>query len=201
MLRPNTPEVLQAMRFLVQLARSFNPAVQSYKENSILQAQEHAEILLHPNWPFAVPLLRAKGLLPGRIRTAPLPRGPAGSATVLGGGYLGVPRTAPHPELSARLLRFLTSRDVQHRLLQSLGWFPIREDAWGELPDSTRRAYSGFLAMRSAVRARPAIPEYPKISQIWQDGILEILFAHKDPATVLKSMQERIDAVLSRRES
>lgn len=197
-LHPDSPQVLRAMRFLLQLARYFNPAVQSYKENAILQAQEHAEILLHPNWPFAVPLLKAKGLLPDRIRTAPLPRGPAGAATVLGGGYLGIPRTAPHPELAARLLAFLTSRPVQYSLLRNLGWFPMRNDAWGALPDSTRRAYSGFLAMRPAVRARPAIPEYPRISQIWQDGILEILFAHNDPATVLADMQRKIDALLTR---
>ena len=196
-LHPDSPEVLQAMRFLVRLARFFNPSVQSYKESSILQAQEHREIILHPNWPFAVPLLKNKGLLPGRIRTAPLPRGPAGTATVLGGGYLGIPRTAPHPDLAARLLAYLTSRTTQHRLLTSLGWFPVRDDAWGHLPDSTAQAYAGFLAMRGSVRARPAIPEYPGISQVWQDGVAQILFEHRDPVAVLTEMQRKIDQILN----
>ena len=196
-LHPDSPEVLQAMRFLVRLAQFFNPSVQSYKESSILQAQEHREIILHPNWPFAVPLLKNKGLLPGRIRTAPLPRGPAGTATVLGGGYLGIPRTAPHPDLAARLLAYLTSRTTQHRLLTSLGWFPVRDDAWGHLPDYTAQAYAGFLAMRGSVRARPAIPEYPRISQVWQDGVVQILFEHRDPVAVLTEMQREIDQILN----
>jgi ABC-type glycerol-3-phosphate transport system substrate-binding protein len=93
-LRPDTPQGLAAMELLQALAPALNPSARTYNEPTILQAQIHEEIVMHLNWPFVVPELRHRGLMPGRVKTAPLPRGPAGRATVLGGGYLGIPATA-----------------------------------------------------------------------------------------------------------
>jgi len=195
-LRPNSPEVREALIFLRKLSEFFNPAVQSYKENSVLQAEEHAEIFLHENWPFVVPLLREKGLLHHPFETAPLPKGPAGKATILGGGYLGIPKTAPHRKMAARLLKYLTSAAVQKKMVAELGWFPIRDEGWKGLTEKDKRDFSGFLAMRNFVRARPSVPFYPKISQIWQDGFYEIIFEKRNLSIVLKQMQEKIDKVM-----
>ncbi len=197
-LHPNTPQVLAAVQFLRKLAPYLNPFVRSYKENNILQAQEQEEIVLHPNWPFAVPLLRQKGLLPETMRTAPLPSGPAGPATVLGGGYLGVPRTAPHPKRAAKLLRFLTGRFAQRAFVRRLGWFPIREDAWSAMTQKDQRDFSGFLAMRRYVRARPSLLSYPEISRIWQNGFYRMIFGKQDPGRILPQMQRQIDALVTK---
>lgn len=196
-LKPSSPAAVQAMRFLQQLRPFLNTAAASYKENSILQAQEHREVVLHPNWPFAVPLLRQKGLLGRRIKTAPLPRGPVRRATILGGGYLGIPKTAPHPKAAARLLSYLTSAEVQKGLVAALGWFPIRSEAWQAMSEQDRRDFSGFLAMKDAVFARPNVPFYPQVSQIWQDGFYRIVFRGENPAVVLKEMQARVDALVA----
>ncbi len=197
-LHPDSPPVYRAVVFLKKLAPFLNPFVRSYKENSILQAQEQDEILLHPNWPFAVPLLKEKGLLPAVLRTAPLPSGPAGAATILGGGYLGVPRTAPHPKLAVKLIQFLTSAPVQRILVRKLGWFAVREDAWSAMSPGDREDFSGFLAMRKAVRARPSLLVYPKISQIWQDGFYRLIFGKENPGQVLPEMQRKIEALLKK---
>ncbi len=192
-LNPNSAEVQVAMTFLKKLSRYFNPIVQSYKENSIFQAEEHDEIFIHENWPFVVPLLREKGLLHHPFETAPLPEGPAGNATILGGGYLGIPKTAPHPKMAARLLNYLTSASVQKKMVAELGWFPIRDEGWKGLTEKDKRDFSGFLAMRNFVRARPSVPFYPKVSQIWQDGFYRIIFEKQSIPVVLKQMQKKID--------
>ncbi len=192
-LRPNSPEVRKALAFLKKLSEFFNPAVQSYKENSVLQAEEHDEIFIHENWPFVVPLLREKGLLHHPFETAPLPEGPAGNATILGGGYLGIPKTAPHPKMAVRLLNYLTSASVQKKMVAGLGWFPIRDEGWKGLTEKDKRDFSGFLAMRNFVRARPSVSFYPKVSQIWQDGFCRIIFEKQSIPVVLKRMQEKID--------
>jgi ABC-type glycerol-3-phosphate transport system substrate-binding protein len=153
----------------------------------------HQEIVLHFNWPFAVPLLRHKDLLPRRFRTAPLPRGPAGRATILGGGYLGIPATAPDPKAAARLLDYLTSPEAQRRMVASMGWFPIRPEGWEAMTEQDRRDFAGFLAMRREVRARPDVAEYQQISRIWQDGFHDIIFEDADPAATLAVMQSQID--------
>jgi trehalose transport system substrate-binding protein len=192
-LHPNTPATIKAMRFLQQVNRFVNPAARSYKENSILEALEHQEVVLQMNWPFAVPLLREQGLLNTRIKTAPLPQGPVGTATILGGGYLGIPVTAPHSKEAARLLEFLTSAETQRTMAAKLGWFPIREEGWEAMSEADKRDFSGFLAMHSDVRARPNVPYYEQVSQIWQNGIYNILFEGGNLKETLAKMQQQVD--------
>jgi len=190
---PDSPAARETMDMITALAPHFNSAARSYKENSILQAQEHQEIVLHFNWPFAVPLLRQKNLLPQRFRTAPLPRGPAGGATILGGGYLGIPATAPHPEAAARLMDYLTSPEAQKRMVSAMGWFPVRPEGWEAMTDQDREDFAGFLDMRREVRARPSRIDYQEISRIWQNGFHDMVFEDADPEAVLAEMQKRID--------
>ncbi len=196
-LQPGGPGAIEAVEFMLQLSKAFNPAVRSYKEQTILDAQQLREIVLHPNWPFAVAQLRGKGMLPGPMQTAPLPAGPAGRATVLGGGYLGVPATAPRPIEAGQLLDYLTSGPTQRRLVEKLGWFPIREEGWEAFSEEDRTLYAGFLAMREHVRARPNVAAYAEISQVWQEGIHAILFDDEVPAAALARMQAEIDALVA----
>lgn len=193
-LQPDSPESLQAMTFLKDLGPYLNTATRSYKEGPILQAQEHQEIVLHANRPLVVPLLREKDLLK-RFKAAPLPAGPATSATVLGGGYLGIPATAPHPKEAAQLLSFLTSAETQQQMVKQLGWFPIRDEGWAVMTEQDRQDFAGFLAMKEVIRARPNLVYYPEVSQIWQNGFHRIVFENEEPAFVLKSMQEQIEAL------
>jgi ABC-type glycerol-3-phosphate transport system substrate-binding protein len=195
-LHPGSAAALEAMIYLTDLSSSLNEAARSYKENTILQAQEHQEILLHFNWPFAVPLLREKELLPQRMKTAPLPAGSAGRATVLGGGYLGIPNTAPHPHEAALLADYLTSPQTQQQLVARLGWFPIRPEGWEALTPEDRKIFDGYLVMAEEVRARPNMTHYEQVSQIWQDGFYRIVFEKEEPRTVLEEMQEKIDELI-----
>jgi ABC-type glycerol-3-phosphate transport system substrate-binding protein len=192
-LDPRSPAALTALKFFAEIRSGIHPGSISFKENTVLQAQEHQEILLHFNWPYVLPLLRSRGLLPGSIRSAPLPAGPHGSATVLGGGYVGVPRTAPHPMEAARLLEFLTSETTQRRLLKELGWFPPRASAWGELDEKTRQEAGGFIAMKDQVRARPLVQNYDKISVLWQTAVAQVIFEGEDPERALHNLSLSMD--------
>lgn len=185
---PESPEVLRALQFFAELRSGIHPGSVSFKENTILQAQEHQEILLHFNWPFVVPLLREKGLLPGALQTAPLPAGPRGLATVLGGGYLGIPKTSPRPRKAARLLEFLIAESTQRRLLKDLGWFPSRQTAWDALDEGTRRAAQGFIAMKDDVHARPLVADYERISALWQTTLARVLFDEVKPEQALRDL-------------
>jgi multiple sugar transport system substrate-binding protein len=182
------------MQYLRDLSAFFNSGVRAYQEESVRLAQELREIVLHYNWPFVVPIYRDKGLLPSRIRTAPLPAGPAGSASVLGGGYIGIPATAPHPREAARLIDYLLSPEVQKKLANQLGWFPVRPEGWEGFSEADREFYAGYMAMQPHVRARPNLPYYPAVSRIWQDGFYAIVFSGEDPAATLKQMQADIHA-------
>ena len=170
-----SPGSIEAMRFLEKLIPYLNPQSRTYKENTILEAQAREEIYLHFNWPFAVTYLKDKGLLPNPNRTAMLPKGPKGYATVLGGGYLAISKVAPHPKEAIRFLEFITSSRVQKWLVENLGWMPIREDGWEGLTQENKELYQGYIEMAPYVKARPSVPEYEKVSRGWQEAFHRIM--------------------------
>lgn len=174
---------IAAFDFLAELAPFVDPHSATFKEATIAEALARRELVVEFNWPFAMALYESQGLAPGRLRSAPLPAGPAGRTTVLGGGYLGVPLHAPHPVAAQRLLSFLLSTEVQERLRRELGWFSARHDV--PVGDTTG-LLSGFAAMRAEVRPRPEIPGYPALSRAWQQAFRAVLLQGVAPREALR---------------
>jgi ABC-type glycerol-3-phosphate transport system substrate-binding protein len=173
-----------AFDLFAALAPYLNPQSETFKEAAIAEAMARGEIVLHLNWPFAMSLYASQDLTPEPLRSAPLPRGPAGRATVLGGGYLAIPRNAPDPAASLALLRYLLSRPVQERLARELGWFSGRRDlAVGE--ERGGGTLAGFAEMRAAVRPRPERDDYPRLSRLWQDAFRSVAFEGVSPKAAL----------------
>jgi multiple sugar transport system substrate-binding protein len=171
-----------AFGFFAALAPHLAPESATFKEPTIAEAMARGEIVLHLNWPFAMSLYASEGLAPDRIASAPMPRGPAGRATVLGGGYLAIPRHAPHPAAALALLRHLLAASTQARLARELGWFSARRDlpSGGDDP-----LLAGFAAMRDDVRPRPARPDYARLSRAWQEAFRAVAFDGAAPDAAL----------------
>jgi len=170
------PGSVRAMAFLAQLGPYLNPSSAVYREGTILEAQAKEEIYLHMNWPFVVAELEDKEMFPEPNRCAMLPRGPAGRATVLGGGYLAVSKVAPHREAAWKFIAFLAGARAQKYFAEHLGWFPIREEGWQGLPAEQEELYQGYADMAPFVKTRPTVPEYERISALWQQAFKEIVF-------------------------
>ncbi|HYC57483.1 MAG TPA: extracellular solute-binding protein [Candidatus Binatia bacterium] len=176
-----------ALGMLAELAPHLHPHSETFKEAAIAEAMARGEIVLHWNWPAVMSLYQSQGLAPQRIRSAPLPAGPRGRATVLGGGYVAVPSAAPHRDDALALLRFLLSREVQQRLATELGWFSGRRDV---APPTDNTALDGFVAMRPHVRPRPERKDYPRLSRAWQQAARAVLFENVAPAKALATARE-----------
>lgn len=162
-----------AFALFAALAPYLNPQSAGFREATIVEAMARGELVLHVNWPFAAAALASQGMAPDPIRTAPLPSGPAGRATVLGGGYLAIPRNAPHPDAALLLLRHLLSREVQERLGREVGWFSARRDV---PPAADGALLAGFAAERGEARPRPERADYPLLSRAWQDAFRAVVF-------------------------
>jgi ABC-type glycerol-3-phosphate transport system substrate-binding protein len=185
-LHPRAPGSLDAFDFLASLAPYINPDSAVFRETSVLEAQARGTVWIHFNWPFAMGYLASKGLAPSDDRSAPLPAGPDGRrATPLGGGYLGIPRSAPHPALAAAFIKYLLTPNAQRRLSRDLGWYGSIAPPAGS-PEA--KLYAGFTAMRPYVRARPAIRCYAQLSDRWQRAIRGVLFAGETPRSALASI-------------
>jgi ABC-type glycerol-3-phosphate transport system substrate-binding protein len=173
---------LTAFRFLAALAPYLHPQSATFKEATVAEAMARGELVLHLNWPFALSLYASQGLAPDPIRSAPLPQGPGGAFTVLGGGYLAVPRNAPHPAAAIALLGHLLGRDAQEHLARDLGWFSAR----GDVAIEAGGLLGGYAAMRDRVRPRPRRPDYPRLSRLWQRAFRAVVFDGERPAAALE---------------
>jgi multiple sugar transport system substrate-binding protein len=177
------PGARAAFDLFAALAPSLSPHSATYKEATIAEALARGELVLHLNWPFAMALYVAQGLAPERLRSAPLPAGPAGRATVLGGGYLAVPRRSPRREGAFALVRHLLGHDAQARLARELGWFSPRRDV--PMADPTG-SLAGYEAMRGEVRPRPDRADYPRLSRAWQQAFRRVVLDRADPTVALR---------------
>jgi ABC-type glycerol-3-phosphate transport system substrate-binding protein len=108
---------------------------------------------------------------------------------VLGGGYLAVPRNAPHRAQALALVRHLLGRDAQAALARTLGWFSPRRDVELAAPDGV---LGGYAAMRDAVRPRPGGSGYPALSRAWQEAFRAVVLDRVAPAAALAAGARRL---------
>src|SRR5262249_7744391 len=158
-----------AFQFFAELAPYLDPRSATFKESTIAEAMARGEIVLHFNWPFVMSLYASQGLAPATIRSAPLPVGPEGArpATVLGGGYLGIPRSAPHRAAALQLARYLIGREAQQTLVRELGWFSARHDL---AAGKKREFLAGVAGGRHQVPPPPGRPHHPRPRRPLQRG-------------------------------
>jgi arabinogalactan oligomer / maltooligosaccharide transport system substrate-binding protein len=181
---PDSPNSLRALDFLRTLAPDLNDESAVFREMSVLEAQARGSVWIHFNWPFAIAYLHSKGLAPSVNLSAPIPAGPDGRATPLGGGYLAIPNSAPHEKLAAEFMQYLLTADVQAKLSRELGWY-------GSVPppvgSEDAQLYAGYVAMRPFVRARPTVDCYADLSDQWRRAIRAVLFDNVAPASAIAS--------------
>jgi trehalose transport system substrate-binding protein len=183
----------KAFAFLHELAPFLHPQSATFKESTIAEAMARGELVVHLNWPFVMSLYASQGLAPGRIRSAPLPR-PADlpATTVLGGGYIAIPRGTRRRELAVRLARHLIAREAQETFRRELGWFSARKDV------AIARGsplLAGFEAMRDHVAPRPERQDYPQLSRLWQRAFRAVAFEDEKPAAALEAAERKMREV------
>jgi trehalose transport system substrate-binding protein len=181
---PDSAGSIRALDFLRQLGPDLNDESGVFREMSVLEAQARGSVWIHFNWPFAMGYLHAKGLAPNVNLSAPIPAGPDGIATPLGGGYLAIPNSAPHPKLAAEFIQYLLTADTQAKLSRELGWYGSVPPAPGS---EDAQLYAGYTAMRAFVRARPTVDCYAELSDQWRRAIRAVLFENTAPASAIAS--------------
>jgi ABC-type glycerol-3-phosphate transport system substrate-binding protein len=78
---------------------------------------------------------------------APLPAGPAGPATVVGGEYLAIFRQSEHPEAAWTFVKWVTQPEVQAFWSQQSGYLPVRASVMA-VPE-----YRAYLDQHPGLRA------------------------------------------------
>jgi len=117
-------------KFMQELWQYVNPAAPTWDAMDTPLLSEEVWIA----WDHTARLKQAIIERPDDFIAIPSPAGPAGRGfiTVLAG--LAIPKTSPDPDAAAKLIEYLTTPEVQVKILQGVGFFPVVAEAAGAVP-------------------------------------------------------------------
>jgi multiple sugar transport system substrate-binding protein len=133
---------------------------------------------------------------------APLPAGPAGSATYLAGEHLAIFRQSKHPKAAWTFVKWMIRPDVQAFFSAESGYLPVRRSTL-DLPEY-RAHLASDTAMQSFVdqiplgRPRKPIERYQvEVNRHLADAIERVLLGGADPRQALDEAAARSNALLA----
>ena len=190
---------LSFMRDLIWRYRVSPPSTYTeMKEEQVRLYFQAGNALFERNWPYAWSLHQAPGSkVRNKIGMAPLPAPADGQGVAtLGGWHIGLSRFSDHKPQAAALIRFLTSRDTQKRMMTRMGWNPGRADLY-EDPDVLSRVprYRELKDVFQHARPRPLLPYYPQVSAVVQRHLNGVLADRVPAEEALEAAQIEMEAL------
>jgi multiple sugar transport system substrate-binding protein len=145
-------------------------------------------------------LNRYVGALGDDLGVAPLPAGPAGKVTGVGGANLAIMADCRHKEAAWTFIAWMTGSEVNLRWSTGSGYLPLRRsvvasEAYQAYLDAEPRARV-ILEQMDVARARPNIPAYAGASREVGLAVEKALFTGADPAAALAAAAEKVDLLL-----
>lgn len=146
--RFKSPEAVEMWRYLRRLWGVSHPSSFTYAFMSeplllgeVWVAWDHVARI--------IPALRER---PDDFVVLPSPAGPRGRAFISVVVGLSIPRTAPNPELGARLIEYLTRPATQVLTLQGVGFFPVSPEAAQTVPSGPLKIMADGVSAQSGAR-------------------------------------------------
>jgi ABC-type glycerol-3-phosphate transport system substrate-binding protein len=192
----NSPEGVAAFQLKVDMYKKYGIEGGAWMAGGIVhdlgfQNGRYAMIL---NGPWALESLKQAGIDFG---VAPIPAGPAGSHTNVGGNDLVVFRSSKHPDLAAEFLMYVASEDVQRMWAQRLGQIPVNVKASDVVNPEETPELAVFVEVMKTAIPRPQTPYYPEIENLMNPEMQAALDSTKSVKDALDSAVAEIDKLLA----
>jgi multiple sugar transport system substrate-binding protein len=125
----------------------------------------------------------------GFLPALPVPYKNNRTSTLMGGWALSIPKSSTHKELAWKLIELMLVPKLFRSFLHQGGYLPTQISIGkSELLNSTVSSYPYYRQLVSMIPfagTRPAIPEYPQITDDIRQAIYEVQFENKDPKQAL----------------
>jgi len=149
-------------------------------------------------------LLNAFNEQPDEFVAFPAPSGPAGLGFMPVIVGLGVPKTAPNPEAAIQAIDYLTTPEVQARVLKEMGFFPVVGGVdTSDLPPGVAIEAAAVSAQANAANALPALlpvglgDRGGEINQIFRNAFDRVVLNGEQVAAVLPGEAANLQALMS----
>lgn len=195
----STIAALTFMQDLIQRHRISPPNTYTeMQEEEVRRAFQRGNALFERNWLYAWGLhQREDSAVRGRVGLAPLPHDDgAATAATLGGWQFGISKTSDAKERAWQLAAFLLSREIQTRILLTLGWYSGRPDVY-TAPEVRRKVANvdQLQTIMAHAVSRPDLAWYAHVSRIIQRYVNDCLSGKRAPREAVTVMQAEIDRI------
>lgn len=130
-----------------------------------------------------------------QLQTAPVPAGPAGSVSVVGGEDVVMTTSCEHPDQAAEVIRFLLS-DFAQLEMAKVGQMPVLRDLGAELT-GIQDYYGIFAEQLETAQPRPPHPKYTQLEEIMSSQVQRAFRGEASVQEALDAAAAEIDAVLA----
>ena len=141
--------------------------------------------------PWNLQTFRQSGL---DFAVSPIPKGPIGTSSNVGGTNMVVFRSCKNPKAALELLLFISSDAFQKAWSQRLGQISVRNNA--PLDWFQSKEMIVFQEQMKSAKARPTLPFYNRIEQLVNPEIELALRGKKSPQQALKDAVSQINQQL-----
>ncbi|MFA3783453.1 ABC transporter substrate-binding protein [Melioribacteraceae bacterium 4301-Me] len=174
------------------------------REEEVRRSFQNGNALFERNWTYAWNQHQSSGSsVKGKVGIAELPHEEgSSSASALGGWHVGLSKYSDVKYEAWDFIKFITSYEIQKKLLLDIGWNPSRKDIYSDsvLLNQIPRLKILYEAFNHSV-PRPVIPYYTQVSEIMQRYINNCLANKITPEEAISNMQTEIDKVTANYES
>jgi multiple sugar transport system substrate-binding protein len=154
------------------------------------------------NWPFMWKPANdpAASKIVGKLGSAILPAGEAGTASIDGTDAWTIARTSANPELAMKLIEFYLDPVVQTRQVLDTGWLPIRLSVL-EDPEVQEGAPNAAVVLEQAQHPYDSYvtPDYTEVTLALGTEIQKALQGAKTPEEALQDASDQVTEIVKAR--
>ncbi len=139
---------------------------------------------------------------PGDFAIVPAPRGPQGRGYITVAVGLAIPVGAPQKDNAVKLIDYLTSPDIQVKMLENIGFFPTIKEAEGVIPEGPLKILAtGVLAQSgspdSVIALIPSLgAKGGEFSAAYRDTFTKIVIEGADIGTTITAAGDKLRAIV-----
>ncbi|WP_428030766.1 extracellular solute-binding protein [Ancylobacter sp.] len=154
------------------------------------------------NWPFMWNAGQdpAQSQIVGKLASAILPAGPAGSASIDGTDAWTISKTTKNPALASKLVEFYLDADVQKRQALDTGWLPIRLSVLAD-PEVQAKLPNAAVVLEQAKHPFNSFvtPDFNQVTQAVGTEVQKALQGQKTAAQAIADAQDLVTSIVKRR--
>jgi multiple sugar transport system substrate-binding protein len=199
----NNEAGVSALQLMMDLMPYTDPGSISYvginDATNVLTAGQASMMM---NWPFMwVPAQDPEtSKIVGKVQTAVLPAGPAGTASIDGTDAYTIAANSPNPELTRSLIEFYLDKEVQKRQVIDTGWLPIRLSVLND-PEVQAVATNAATVLEQARAPYDSFvtPDYNEVTDTMGREIQKALQGSQTAAETLDISEQLVTDIVRKR--